>query len=168
MIKRKGVKRRNMTAMEVELAVAKFLDWRRNLIVPNVSWGLGVHECDLLSVTPARWATEVEIKVSKSDIKKDLEKTHQHKSDLIQKLYFAVPDYLSDCEYIPDGVGIISVKNNASLYFYNKAAIIRTPTVNKAARKLSEAEYDKLLRLGCLRIWNLKKALHKNKMNLKR
>jgi hypothetical protein len=64
-----------MKAIHVELAVASYFGIRRHLIVPNVSWGLGLrHECDLLIVRESGFAAEVEIKVSKSDLKKDVEK----------------------------------------------------------------------------------------------
>ena len=45
-----------------------------HLVVPNVSAGLHIHECDLISVTKGGYATEIEIKVSVSDTKKDLSK----------------------------------------------------------------------------------------------
>ena len=46
-----------------------FFNYRANLIVPNISWGLGLHECDLLVLTSSGYATEIEIKVSKADLK---------------------------------------------------------------------------------------------------
>ena len=68
------------TLYEMECAVARYMDFRTNLVVPNVSWGFEVHECDLLIVTKTGYAYEVEIKRSKADLKKDIEKKHGHNS----------------------------------------------------------------------------------------
>jgi len=37
--------------------------------------------------------------------------------------------------------------------------VVRAPTVNKAARKLTDAEVRQVMRLGCMRIWSLKEKL---------
>ena len=63
------------TAAEIEVVVAQYFDPRRNVIVPNVWWGWGLrHECDLVVMTKTGYAYEVEIKVSRSDLKADLKK----------------------------------------------------------------------------------------------
>jgi hypothetical protein len=78
-----------MKSEDIEIAVARFYGVRANLIVPNASWGAGVHECDLLICSNANYLTEIEIKVSKGDIKKDLKKRHQHRSEKIRRLYYS-------------------------------------------------------------------------------
>ena len=99
-----------ITTAEMECCVASFLNYRSNLIVPNVSWGMALHECDLLVITKAGYAWEVEIKVTKADLKKDSEKWHGHRSSRIKHLFFAIPTYLQDAiEYIPERAGIITV-----------------------------------------------------------
>jgi hypothetical protein len=52
---------------EMEVELGRYFNYRQNIIVSNVSWGLGIHECDLLIITKSGYATEVEIKVSLSD-----------------------------------------------------------------------------------------------------
>lgn len=37
-----------MTCTQIETLVARKWNFRQNIIVPNVSWGLKIHECDLL------------------------------------------------------------------------------------------------------------------------
>ena len=32
---------------EIELAIAKYFDIRKNIIIPNISYGFNIHECDL-------------------------------------------------------------------------------------------------------------------------
>lgn len=43
------------------------------------------HECDMLIVTKNHYLTEVEIKISLSDLKADFKKKHQHKDKNIKK-----------------------------------------------------------------------------------
>lgn len=148
-----------MRTNDIEYHVAKFFSWRQNLIVPNVSWGLGFdHELDLMVVKPSGYAYEIEIKISKSDLKADLKKRHEHKSNRIRRLYFAIPETLNDCiEFIPKHAGIIvarALKNE-----FIKIEIIRVPRENKEARKLSDGEILKLCKLASMRVWRLKEHL---------
>ena len=55
-----------MHAGDIEIAIANHLNTNQNLIVPNISYGLGFHyELDLLVVTKSNYADEIEIKISK-------------------------------------------------------------------------------------------------------
>lgn len=123
-----------LNARDIEIAIAKMFNYRMNVIVPNVSWGLGLRcECDLLIVSQRRYATEIEIKVSKSDIKADKKKhPAAHKSGLIRRFYYAVPDYLQDCEALPADCGLIVVDNNL------RCKTIRAPRINKKAQALTD------------------------------
>jgi len=143
-----------MTANDIEIAVARFFNPRVNIIVPNVSWGFGLrHECDLLIVTPGRYATEIEIKVTRSDIKADLRKRWQHRSDKIRRFSYAVPEELADCPYLPLDCGLLIVEKDL------RVKVIRPPRHNKYAVKLTDKQVNKLLHLGCMRIWSLKEAV---------
>jgi hypothetical protein len=143
-----------LNSSDVEFAVARYFNPRINLIVPNVYWGLGFsYELDLLICSPERYCTEVEIKVVKSDIKAEEKKFHKHYSKKVRRFFYAVPDYLGDCEYLPMDCGLITVDEN----LYCKT--IRAPRINRIARPLDESEYLKLLQLGCMRVWTLKETL---------
>ncbi len=156
-----------MKCIEIEEAVARMFGVRQNMIVPNISWGLGIHECDLLVVRPTGFAVEVEIKVSRSDLKKDAEKKHGHISDKIKQLYFAVPEKLVDdaMQYAPVHAGIIAVSNKYPRdtfgwsAYWNKATIVHPAVTNKLARPLTDSECAQVARLGCMRIWGLKEKL---------
>ena len=133
-------------------------DLGSHLVVPNVSSGLAIHECDLLSVTNARYATEIEIKISVADTKKDKLKKHQHKSNKIKYLYFAMPHYILDKarEYVPEHAGIYSIKP----YYWRKQLLYkvvkeRPAKVNPNHRKLTEKEYSQLQRLVAMRYFSL-------------
>ena len=148
-----------MKTIEIEIAVAQHFGYRTNLIVPNISWGLNIHECDLFILSQAGYATEVEIKVSKGDLLKDADKPHQHYSDMIKNLYFAIPEKLEEhISHIPERAGIIVLKRHR-VYNNLMCEVMRKPKPNKNARKLTDKERYQVARLGALRIWGLKHKL---------
>ena len=97
---------------EIEYWVAKEFDYRKNVVVPNVSWGLRDlgHECDLLVLRASGHCVEVEIKRSLSDLKADKIKGHRHSSQMIRELWFAIPAdiYEKAVDHIPGAAGIIT------------------------------------------------------------
>jgi len=152
-----------ITTEEMECALARRFEPRRNLVVPNVCWGMNIHECDLFVLTQAGYALEIEIKVTKADLKKDAKKWHGHNDSRIKHLYFAIPDYLGDCiEYIPERAGIIVVSRRPSNAQWGplwRCDTTRKPATNKTAMPFSDAERYKVARLGALRIWPLKRKI---------
>lgn len=155
------------TAAEIEVALAYWLGARQNLMVPNVSWGLLDYECDLMVLLQSGYAAEIEIKITRSDLRRDQEKKHKHNSNLMRYLYFAVPEKLKmDVGEIPERAGIVIVKPEleAPGYSYgSNVELVRRPQANAMARKLTDAEKFRLARLGALRIWDLKRALMERK-----
>lgn len=144
-----------ITSLDVEIAVANHFNYRANLIVPNVFWGLGFrHELDVAIMTPAGHLTEVEIKTSAADLRRDRLKQHGHYSPRIRRHFFAVPEKLKELclEVAPAEWGILSTDG----YF---TETIRPAKINKASRPLSDAEIDKLYELAAMRTWTLKEAL---------
>ena len=149
-----------MTAKDVELAIVDWLDVRQYLIVPNVSWGLGVHECDLLALSKSGYATEFEIKVTKADLIRDSKKEHGHRSGKIKHLYFAIPEEIESCaDLIPANAGIVVIEY-WSYRFHCR--ILREAPANGNARPFTDEERFKLARLGTMRMWNLKRTLWQN------
>lgn len=153
---------RDIKTLDMEVALMEFFDVRKNIIVPNVSYGLRLHECDLLKVSKAGYATEVEIKVSRADLRKDFEKKHTHKNKKIKNFFYAVPKHLEAyaLELIPEHAGLYVVNTNRN---GTKIVVeeVRASEANKDARKLTDNEINKLLKLGCMRIVSLKKKLLK-------
>jgi len=149
---------KKMKAIDVELAVVRLFGYRQNLIIPNVSWGFSTlhYEADLVVVTKAGYAKEVEIKVSKYDLIKDKKKRHSHNFHKFKELYFAIPDHLLQYrEHIPERAGIISViKSNGGFW-----ACYERKAARNSANPLSNSERYELARLGALRIWDLKRKL---------
>jgi hypothetical protein len=149
-----------LRATDIEIVVARHFHWRQNLIVPNVSWGiwdLG-YEADMVVLRPSGYALEVEIKVTKSDIKADLSKRHTHNSKLFRELWFAVPAKLAGDPNIPKRAGILAIHER---YHGDGWTAIpeRMPQRNKEAVQWDQERRDKLLHLGCMRIWSLKEHL---------
>jgi hypothetical protein len=118
--------------------------------------GLGFnHELDLLSISPlSHFGTEIEIKVSKADVIRDLKKRHPHKDPRIRQFYFAGPVELQDAffEYVPREAGIITVFCRYQRY---QCVVRRNPLINKTCRPFTREEIDRLLRLGNMRYWSL-------------
>lgn len=156
-----------ITTLDIEVVLMKHFKFRQNVIIPNVSWGLGLHECDLLIVRKSLNMTEIEIKISKSDLLKDFDKKHGHqdKKNRIREFYYAIPEnlYIQCKDLIPENAGIIVCSKNLN---YKKDVVVsvtvkRKSKINSSARKLTNIEYNKLLRLGCYRIFTLKNKLLK-------
>jgi len=144
-----------MNTLEIELAVANYFDFRANTIVPNISWGLNLHEIDVLVLTKSGYAYEVEIKTTKADLVRDSKKEHGHRSNRIKRLYFAVPELLAQTALtvIPIGAGLFSIKDSGYVQ------LIKAPTLNKQARPLNPEERLKLAELATMRLWNMKRIL---------
>ena len=154
----------------MEEALARYFNYRQNIIVPNISWGFHIHECDLLVIRKNGYVLEVEIKISKADLIKDREKVHNHEDyyGRIKELWFAIPEYLQEnIKYIPEQAGIIIVyKHEWSDKFFCKT--LREAKSNTCARKLCENEKLAIARLGTLRIWSLKRKIINNKKPVKK
>ena len=160
-----------MTTLEIEIAMMNYIGVRQNIIVPGISWGMtlgnkSLHECDLLSLTKSNYATEIEIKISRADLKKDKHKKHGHNHNHIKYLWFAVPEKLKDLalEEIPERAGlyVLDYYRNGRIY----VSVARQATVNPKAEKWTDAERQNLMRLGAMRILNLKKLVQKLKKKI--
>ena len=152
--------------IDIEVAIAKYYGIRQHIIVPNISWGFQwMHECDLFIMTKAGIATEVEIKISKSDLLADFKKGHDHKDGQgrITYFYYAMPETLYEkCkDLIPEEAGILTCARGdwegSNVYVREK----RKPTKRKNSRKLTIEEQFKIARLGTMRIWTLKEKIIK-------
>ena len=153
----------------MEVAIAKYFGIRQFIIVPNISWGFGMHECDLFLIKRSGVAIEIELKRSKSDLLADFEKRHHHqdKQNRISEFFimrFLKKLYESCKDLIPPDAGIITCyrwtdyKKQERVDAHTK----REPKKIKGARKLTVEEQLKVARLGCMRFWSLKEKIIKN------
>lgn len=147
----------NLTIEEIEIALYNSGIWnkRRDIMIPNLSWGLLNYEADFVVITKAGYLTEVEIKRSWEDFKADFKKKHNHDDKRVYMFYYCVPksivnrveEYLKEYDFETailtyDENGIIERKNGWLSY--------------KGGRKLFIEEQLTVARLGCMRLWNLK------------
>lgn len=156
-----------MNYLDVELALARHFDCRKNLIVPNVSWGLGFnHELDLAVLTHSGYLWEIEIKMSKADLKRDKQKGHGHYSNRISRLYFSYPEDMDGPEireHIPPRAGIVIVRNaqlRGTRIFPAHADLVRAPIRNRDARPIDKSEQETMHKLAAMRVWSLKQHIH--------
>lgn len=157
-----------MKTLDIEVALLTALNIRQNIIVPNISFGISrkidgkchnLHECDILSLTKSNYATEYEIKVSKSDFKADKKKKHKHNSLFIKYFCYVVPLEMKAFaeERLEEGQGLIIVTDKLKLSY------VALPKEQKCV-KWTDEERLKLAHLGCMRIKNLKTKISKNKL----
>ena len=140
----------------IELAVAMLFDYRKYVLVPNVSFGWGLsYEADLLAVM-ANKVTEIEVKISISDLRADFKKAkHLKPSPRVGRLVYAMPEGMvaKAMEMIPAQHGIIAVKWNKYGY---EALWVRQCRHRSDYKGVSDQDVMKLMRLADMRIWSLK------------
>lgn len=153
---------KKITTLEMELMLMRHFKFNQKIIVPNVRNGIkykkkSLNDCDLLILSKSNYATQIEIKVTKADLKHDFQKKHNQNYDhmLIKTFYYAVPHYLKEfaLTIIPEEAGLLSVSNKGV-------------TEIKKAKTLEHVKWDdelklKLCTLGTMRIYNLKMNNHK-------
>lgn len=158
----------------MEIAIARHFGIRQNVIVPNVSWAMLTYEADLLIMSSSGYLTEIEIKTSKSDLKRDLQKRHQHDDSRVKVVYFALPEALLRKDgieaLVPEKAGIIEVYRKLSEWTGEKLGvgvlIKRKPKANHNTKPLTMEERYNLARLGNLRVWDLKEKFQRIKKAL--
>jgi len=76
-----------MTAIDIEEALYRRFSMKEYIAVPNVYWGLGInYEIDMFICNKkSKICSEIEIKISKSDLKADKKKKHQFRRIRIKK-----------------------------------------------------------------------------------
>lgn len=157
--------------IEMEYAIAVRMGVRQNIIVPNISWGFYIHEMDMAVISKSNCLTEIEIKRTVADFRKDFKKEHNHidRFDRIRNFYYAMPEnvYEKVKNEIPEKAGVIVIYPKQYEWedrdWY--ASVKVNARANTKSRKLEDNEVLKLARLGCMRIWKLKQTIIKLKHN---
>ncbi len=156
-----------MNAEDVTRALIKMINIRTNIAVPNVSWGFAHWgECDLLCMSSSGYLTEYEIKVSRSDLKREWNKDrwvdprfNNVFREMVKNYYIVMPQKMADTclDLIPEDVGAgIIVADFTDDRFPTRpprATNIKDPVPNKA-RKMTDEEKFQLARLGTMRYWS--------------
>lgn len=127
--------------------------------IANASWGMGLPwEADVLAISKTAYMTEVEIKVSMADWKKDMEK-HKHRlwdRGHIRRFYYAAPMKLAkrfaEVEGLPAYAGVLGCGGDND---WAHVEVLRSAQTNPQARKLSEREMMNAARLAAIRFWTM-------------
>jgi hypothetical protein len=174
-----------MNSRDITNALARHLDYRKNVIVPRCHFAGA--EADLLCLRPSDWLEEFEIKVSLGDFKREFtekadkhsrlvggELTHslltstntpisrgsfdrmQHK---IRRFWFVVPHELlaKVKDLVPAHAGLVTVQRTSSQWrnAFDVVAVAKPAPAIAMARKLTPAERCDLCRLAYLRYWDI-------------
>lgn len=142
------------------------------LVVPNCYWG--GHEKDLLIVdVRSRRLIEIEIKISRSDLKADAKKDKwvpvrywaRHNfgrkrqwPDKVWKHYYAMPleMYREDlAQFIPDPSGIITVRKNENYRNGAQVVVRRRAVPDRKAPAIGDGDVLDIARLLAFRYWSL-------------
>lgn len=129
----------------------------RHMVIPNAYWGMGLEwEADLLVVSEAGYLTEIEIKVSKSDLLADHQKQkfyafEKRRRRMIKQFYYAVPEDLEPHfpESYADIAGLIVVPDDEG----KLCRVRKKAPMNSEAKKLTEEKLIKAGRLLGMRYW---------------
>lgn len=159
-----------LSITQIELGLAQYFNFRNNVIVPKVSWGLLTHEADLLILNKSGYLTEVEIKRSWADFLADFRKKHTHDDRKISWYYYAVPESIADkCR---EKLAELDPEHKWGLISYAESwngecwpTILTQPSnihYHQSDKKLFIEEQFQLARLGAMRTWSLKNTLINN------
>lgn len=155
-----------LTVNEIQLALHNSGIWnkRQDIFVPNLSWGLLNHEADLVIMTKSGYLTEVEIKRSWADFKADFKKEHAHKDERVYYFHYCVPESIKD--RVVEFLNERCENKRPSVLYYSETGSISSVSggwSHTGGRRLFLEEQLTVARLGCMRIWNLKEKLLKQK-----
>jgi len=143
------------TALEIEIALVKYFNPHVCTILPNAYYALGFkYELDLLVISNRLHGVEVEIKVSKTDIVRDLKKKHCHDDPRLKHVYFAIPEILvPSIVHIPYHFGVLCVLRDGSVRKIRSAAVINSSYL------FDPGEISEIFRLTYLRFWSAKEII---------
>ncbi len=173
--------RRDSTSMswtEARIAngLAQSFENRSVLVVPNTSWTGS--EADLLMVARNLKLIDLEIKISRSDLRADKQKSKwfsyrswRHRvmvrewtqtwPRLIWKHYYAIPSSIWDealLPVLPPISGVLLLTMDARMRGGLRIDVARKAKPNKEAKPITPAEAVDLARLTGLRYWKLRVA----------
>lgn len=144
---------------------------RSVLIVPNCGWT--GHECDLLVITKDLRIIDIEIKISRADLKADLKKdkwwhsrpwSRRHVSKVMRtwpdkcwKHYYALPQSIWDDKLLldlPPTSGILLLEQDERCSGGLRISVKRMAKPNREAKPITAPDAIDIARLASLRMWS--------------
>ena len=134
-----------MNSEDITQALANYCLRERNaaLCTANI-FAYYPNECDVLAIWDSGFATDYEIKVSRSDFKADFKKAKHRKMERNQvaganQFYFVVPADLVTKEEVPDYAGLIYVSEG-------RQGILHLTTIKRAPKRHKQKVSEKVVR----------------------
>jgi hypothetical protein len=141
-------------------------------MLPNLSWGLLNHEADLCIINKTGFLTEIEIKRSLEDLKKDFKKKEYHNDDRVSSFYYCLPisikekaielfeknkDKIRELYGYDDTASSRITKDLPAVIWYGEDGSLKFEgwPVRQNTRKLFLEEKEKIGRLMSLRYWDV-------------
>lgn len=176
-----------VTTLDIELAIMKKFKYKQNVIVTNLApkSNMVKFETDVLVLTKLNYAYGFEVKVDLGDLKKDFSKLHhtnikenkkfkggknsmEYYFDKFKYFYYVVPEKLKDnaLELIPEFCGLY-VYGKTSKYSKTKELILCRKAKLLYKNKWTDKDRCNLMRLGTIKLYNLKSRVNNLLKNTK-
>lgn len=141
------IKRDNSKSKNIEAAMCMYLYEKSHSPITTHFTGMGLMECDVLSISKADYIYEYEIKISRADFKKDfIKEKHTHiinekytrtrKGSLVYLLpnyfNFVTPRDLISIDEVPDYAGLIYMNEDSSFTIVKKPKLLHKTKANEA------------------------------------
>jgi hypothetical protein len=141
------IKRDNSKSKNIEAAMCMYLYEKSHSPITTHFTGMGLMECDVLSISKADYIYEYEVKISRADFKKDFIKekhtfiinekyTRIRKGELVYLLpnyfNFVTPKDLISIDEVPDYAGLIYMNEDSSFTIVKKPKLLHKTKANEA------------------------------------
>jgi len=141
------IKRDNSKSKNIEAAMCMYLYEKSHSPITTHFTGMGLMECDVLSISKADYIYEYEVKISRADFKKDFIKekhtfiinekyTRIRKGELVYLLpnyfNFVTPKDLISIDEVPDYAGLIYMNEDSSFTIIKKPKLLHKTKANEA------------------------------------
>lgn len=155
------IKRDNSKSKSIESAFCMYLYEKTHSPITTRFTGMGLSECDVLSISKSDFIYEYEIKISRADYKKDF--TKRKHSDIINENFtktgskgtwyllpnyfnYIVPKDLIKIEEIPEYAGLIYFNEDMTFEIIKKPRLLhKTKANNEFIRKVAHNLSCKLI-----------------------
>jgi hypothetical protein len=158
---------REWSAKRIRFALARYLEWHRQILVPEFALGGGI--MDLCQISAAGYVTEYEIKVTRADWRADREKAKwdsaalgwngrpRYDRSMVSRFFYVVPAHLA--EKIPDWVspaaGVLSISDGGLGWDHVREL---RPARRLKAEKISSADRERAITAFYFRCWRMWEA----------
>ena len=155
------IKRDNSVSKNIESALVMYLYQKSHSPITTKFTGMGLQECDVISVSKSDYIYEYEIKISKSDFKKDfIKEKHNHivneKFTYVRKgeqlfrvcnyFNYVVPKDLISVEEVPLYAGLIYINEDFTFEIIKKPRLLhKTKATPEFIRQLAHNLSCKLI-----------------------